>query len=103
MPLNVATPATATAVLLVNVPALPSVMVTVSVKSVSTLPKASRALTTGCTVSATPETEPAGWVVNASDVATTLIAVPVLLVTALVVPMRVPVTVRSVSPSTDRM
>ena len=88
-----------------SVPAAVSASVTVPVKSVSVLPKASCATTTGCVESAEPLVLPEGWVVNASRVAATVIAAPEPLVTAspeanVVLPEP---TVTSASPSTLRL
>ena len=77
----------------------------ISEKSVSVLPAASRAVITGCVVNTAPETEPAGCVVKANVVATTSTVLPVLLLMAEVAPIWVPLlpTVKSVSPSTERI
>ena len=71
-PLKVATPATAATSMSPSMaPALDSLRVTVSVKSVSTLPKASTAETTGWVVNTAPAVVPAGSVVKRRPVATT--------------------------------
>ena len=100
-----ATPLMAVTEAPLKVPEEASVRVTVSVKSTSVLPKASIALTTGCVVRADPLTDPEGAVPKDRAVAVTSIVEPTPFVTADVLPIWVPLppTVRSVSPSTDRM
>ena len=101
-----ATPAVAVWVLLLSVPADPSVKVTVSVKLTSVLSAASCAVTMGCVVKAEPLTDPAGAVVKATVVAVMLSVVPVLLVMAALAPLiwvPVPEMVRSVSPTMERI
>ena len=101
-PVKVATPATAaTSTSPPIAPALDSVRVMVSVKSASTLPKASTAATTGWVVKAAPAVVPAGMVVKRRLVAT--IWIGVVPVTAVLLPTTVPTKVRSLLPVIDRV